>query len=82
MKMWKIICYILLMGLCLNALADTTKPKIAYINVSFPSADTGLYVGQDIEVKYSLTLLSGAKLAVPRLRKTVRYHPFRNIFLH
>ncbi len=63
MKMWKIICYILLMGLCLNALADTTKPKIAYINVSFPSADTGLYVGQDIEVKYSLTLLSGAKLA-------------------
>lgn len=47
--------------LCLcHVFADT--PRIAYINVEFPNASTSLYVGQDIEVKYTLTLLSGAKL--------------------
>ena len=43
------------------AYADTPS-KIAYLNVEFPSNDTSLYVGQDIAVKYSLTLLSQAKL--------------------
>lgn len=39
------------------------EAKIAYLNVSFPNTDTSLYVGQDIEVKYSLTLLSNAVLS-------------------
>lgn len=43
------------------AYADTPS-KIAYLNVEFPNNDTSLYVGQDIAVKYSLTLLSQAKL--------------------
>ena len=41
---------------------ENITPKIAYVNVSFPKTDTSLYVGQNIEVKYTLTLLSGAKL--------------------
>lgn len=53
--------------LCLFALSASvlhadTQSKIAYLKVEFPSTDTSLYVGQDIAVKYSLTLLSQAKL--------------------
>ena len=61
------------MGLLLSltyALGDTktdVTPKIAYVNVQFPSTDASLYVGQNIEVKYSLTLLSGAKLVDTQL---------------
>ena len=46
----------------LNLAYADTPSKIAYLNVEFPSNDTSLYVGQDIAVKYSLTLLSQAKL--------------------
>ena len=53
---------ILVMLLCIGSVFADTKPKIAYLNVQFPNADTSLYVGQHIEVKYTLTLLSGAKL--------------------
>lgn len=48
--------------LCVGALFGQTQSKIAYLNVEFPKVDTSLYVGQNIEVKYALTLLSGAKL--------------------
>lgn len=58
--------------LCLSCVFGETNtesalPKIAYINVQFPSTDTRMYVGQNIEIKYSLTLLANANLVSAEL---------------
>lgn len=56
-----LFCYFLLMLPHLLH-ADSLQPKIAYLNAAFPSTDSSFYVGQILEVKYTLTLLLGAKL--------------------
>lgn len=54
------------LALCIS-LALAAESKIAYINVQFPSTDASLYVGQNIQVKYSLTLLSGSQIQAAEL---------------
>ncbi len=62
MKRLQTFLWVLLFIFGVNLAQADTPSKIAYLNVEFPSADSSLYVGQDIAVKYSLTLLSQAKL--------------------
>lgn len=62
-----LFCYFLLMlPHLLNAdfeiVPSSLQPKIAYLNATFPNTDSSFYVGQILEVKYTLTLLLGAKL--------------------
>lgn len=55
--MRRILC---LFALCASVAFGALDSKIAYLSVEYPSSDRALYVGQNVDVKYTLTLLEGA----------------------
>lgn len=60
--MRKIQCVIALFMCAWIGFVYADEAKIAYADVRFPDAQNSLYVGQNIEVGYTLTLLANAKL--------------------